>query len=378
MKPLTLSMPLLISPPASDGCLQVEKHLNWEEECFLHWCPKIEGMGDTSYTKHLASEKNKTRKLASVCRGKRVIFWDKNGWTRVPWVLVIKTMKHPKPHWRDGQGWGPAPGWAEQMLWPHWSTPALFHHFLEEWRKEQRWVGANKLILPPMNKGSVFWRQLLGRPDINKRSSSYNNKLLQKSEKTMALIRSSYQRNSARGHFPPLSPAYPSHVDAVAPTADKLPSPGPSWQYWIFQKAWKNETSSSVWVSKLTCQQDPFSIMFKHLGGPGCTWKSQKSNIYVTYILHLPKQFLVVPPLQESMGVLKPFWLEQLKTHFFSHLSSSSGPKSFQLFLHESYSHSRRRQSTLSLSCCYFMCIFTKTLTSFSLHTLNFQVGSWR
>lgn len=66
-----LSVPLLISPLASDGCLQVEEHLNQEEECFLHWCPKIEGIGDTSNTKHLALEQNKTRKLASVCKERK-------------------------------------------------------------------------------------------------------------------------------------------------------------------------------------------------------------------------------------------------------------------------------------------------------------------
>lgn len=70
MKALTLSMPLLVSPLASNG----KEHLNQEEECFLHWCPKTEGMGDTSYSKHLASEQNKKNLLQCVNRGKKVIF----------------------------------------------------------------------------------------------------------------------------------------------------------------------------------------------------------------------------------------------------------------------------------------------------------------
>lgn len=127
-------------------------------------------------------------------------------------------------------------------------------------------------------------------------------------------------------------------------------------------------------VNKLTCLQDPFST--EHLGvGLAAHKNPWKSSIYVSYILPLPKQFLllVVPPLRESAEVFKPFWLEihinSWKPTFSLHLNSSPDPQSFQLFLNESYSRSWSRQSTRSLSCCYFMCIFTKTLTSFSPHT---------
>lgn len=108
------------------------------------------------------------------------------------------------------------PNFTEEMgregvlLWPHQPTPALFHHFLEERRKEQRWVGTNKLMLLPTNKGSVFWRQHPGRPDGSNRSSSYNNnnKPLQKSEETIALTRS-----SARGiQHMAISPQYHHHA----------------------------------------------------------------------------------------------------------------------------------------------------------------------
>lgn len=60
-------------------------------------------------------------------------------------------------------------------------------------------------------------------------------------------------------------------------------------------------------LSKPVHLQELFSITFKHPGRPGCTQKSMEKQLSLHFSLPNQLLLLAVPPLQESVGVLKPF-----------------------------------------------------------------------
>lgn len=108
----------------------------------------------------------------------------------------------------------------------------------------------------------------------------------------------------------------------------------------------------------------------------------EKQRIFSLHF-SLPNQFLllVVPPLQESMGVLELFWLElhtknSWKSHFLCSQTPPQAPNISDLYLDESYSSSCTRQPTLRFYSIAIWRAYSPSFTSFSPHILTFKLAA--